>query len=202
MLYELYRNENVKSTPFEGVVLSSLQTCIAHFNPATNQVGEDNQYKAEFKLLTEFMTSVPKFAKSPVQQYIAEIEASKEPVENPIQDIKNYIQIHKEHMPRVAGPKGFALFGTLREQDDQEEQAPPETGIAPQQIMEDELQPHYFGPNFLRVLPEPEEEEPREDGEVDMLNDELDAIWLIPGVVPEPYWDITMCQNFSTPILK
>lgn len=131
VLYELYRNENVKSTPFEAVVLSSLQTCASHLNTTTNQVGEDNQYKAEFKLLIEFLTSVPKFAKIAVQQYITDVEASREPIENPIPDIKNYIQIHQQHMPLVQGPKGYALTGTLREQDDQEEQAPPESGIAP-----------------------------------------------------------------------
>ena len=53
----------VKSTPFEAVVLSSLQTCVQHINTATNQVGEENQLKAEFKLLTDFMISVPKIQK-------------------------------------------------------------------------------------------------------------------------------------------
>jgi hypothetical protein len=63
-LYELYRNDmTVKSTPFEAVVLSSLQTCVQHINTATNQVGEENQFKAEFKLLTDFMISVPRIQK-------------------------------------------------------------------------------------------------------------------------------------------
>lgn len=63
------------------------------------------------------------------------------------------------------------------------------------------MPPHYFAPNFLRPIPVEEEE--NEDGEeVDYLNDELDAIWLIPGMVPEPYWDYGMCSGFSTPILK
>jgi hypothetical protein len=62
--------------------------------------------------------------------------------------------------------------------------------------------PHYFGPNFLRPLPVEEEEEKhgRMDGnldggasEIDYLNDEMDAIWLIPGTLPEPFWDYTMC---------
>ena len=64
ILYELYRNDmTVKSTPFEAVVLSSLQTCVQHINTATNQVGEENQFKAEFKLLTDFMISVPRIQK-------------------------------------------------------------------------------------------------------------------------------------------
>jgi hypothetical protein len=68
ILYELYRNDmTVKSTPFEAVVLSSLQTCVQHINTATNQVGEENQLKAEFKLLTDFMISVPKIQKVQIQ---------------------------------------------------------------------------------------------------------------------------------------
>jgi hypothetical protein len=71
--------------------------------------------------------------------------------------------------------------------------------------------PHYFAPNFLRPLPVEEEEEKhgRMDGnidggasEIDYLNDEMDAIWLIPGTLPEPFWDYTMCQDFSTLTLR
>lgn len=29
-----------------------------------------------------------------------------------------------------------------------------------------------------------------------------DAYWLIPGVVPEPYWDINMGQDFNIAQLK
>lgn len=76
------------------MVLSSIQTCSQHINSSTNQVGEDNQFKAEFKLLTDFLVSVPKMSKQPVQQYIVEIEASKDPIENPISDIKNYFNLH------------------------------------------------------------------------------------------------------------
>lgn len=64
ILYELYHHEiSVKSTPFEAVVLSSIQTCIEHLNKSTNMVGEENQFKAEFKLLTEIMGSIPKISK-------------------------------------------------------------------------------------------------------------------------------------------
>jgi hypothetical protein len=66
ILYELYHHENVKSTPFEAVVLSSIQTCASHINPGTNQVGEENQFKAELKLLTDFLFSVPKIAKNTI----------------------------------------------------------------------------------------------------------------------------------------
>jgi hypothetical protein len=76
--------------------------------------------------------------------------------------------------------------------------APPESGIPPAAIVEEELPPHYFGPNFLRPIPEEE----RDGDDPDYLNDELDAIWLIPGMVPEPYWDYSMCSGFTTPSIK
>lgn len=54
----------------------------------------------------------------------------------------------------------------------------------------------------MRPLPVEEEEVRKPDGEIDYLNDELDAIWLIPGTLPEPYWDYTMGYNFNTAIVK
>lgn len=53
----------------------------------------------------------------------------------------------------------------------------------------EDLQPHYFPPNLLRPLPI-EETEP-----VDSCFDDLDLIWLQPGMLPEPYWDISMGQE-------
>ena len=67
--------------------------------------------------------------------------------------------------------------------------------------------PNYFAPNFLRPLPVEEEE--NEDGEsglmgegANLLSDEFDALWLVPGIIPEPYWDYSMCQNFNTATIK
>jgi hypothetical protein len=59
----------------------------------------------------------------------------------------------------------------------------------------------------LRPLPVEEEEEKYggimgEGSERDYLNDDLDAIWLIPGMLPEPYWDYTMCQDVSTATVR
>jgi hypothetical protein len=80
--------------------------------------------------------------------------------------------------------------------------------VLPSQIYEDELLPHFYIPNFLRPLPVEEEEERvmvgglLNEGERDFLKDELDAIWLIPGMLPEPYWDYTMCQDVSTATVR
>lgn len=78
-------------------------------------------------------------SKQPVQQYIAEVESNRDPIENPITDIKSYIQMHQLNQPKLTGPKAFSLTGTLREQDDSEEQSPPEVGISPSSILDDEL---------------------------------------------------------------
>jgi len=68
------------------------------------------------------------------------------------------------------------------------------------------LLPHYYAPNFLRPLPIEEEEEKREsaftEGEYDYLHDDLDAIWLIPGMLPEPIWEYSMCYDISTANLR
>jgi hypothetical protein len=45
----------------------------------------------------------------------------------------------------------------------------------------------------LRPLPEPEEEEDFEDEDLDFTGEATeDAYWLVPGIVPEPYWDLNM----------
>jgi hypothetical protein len=48
----------------------------------------------------------------------------------------------------------------------------------------------------------PVEEVEEAEGDDDMLTDELDAIWLIPGTLPEPCWEFSMCFNHSTSSIK
>lgn len=72
----------------------------------------------------------------------------------------------------------------------------PEFEISTDDLTEDELQPHFFTPDFLRPLPQPEGEDQIEEEDFD------EAFWLIPGMVPEPYWDINMGQEFNFAQLK
>lgn len=58
--------------------------------------------------------------------------------------------MHQQKMPQLTGIKAYALPATLRDQDDQEEYAPPENGITIEDLDMDELTPHYFYPNYLR----------------------------------------------------
>lgn len=44
---------------------------------------------------------------------------------------------------------------------------------------------------MLRPLPV-EEQEPEDSG-----FDDLDTFWLVPGMLPEPYWDFNMGMDFN-----
>jgi len=127
-----------------------------------------------------------------VNQYIQEIEASKDPIENPI-EINNYINSHMKRMPQITGPKAFALSGMLRDQDDHEELCPPDSGISPDQLSESELAYKHYIPNFLRPFPVEEIENEFE---------EMEPIWLVPGMMPEPYWDLNMGQELSFHMIR
>lgn len=73
----------------------------------------------------------------------------------------------------------------------------PNFEIQPDDLTDEELQPHFYTPDFLRPLPQPEGLDEIDD------NDEFDGgYWLIPGIVPEPYWDINMGQEFNIAQLK
>ena len=60
----------------------------------------------------------------------------------------------------------------------------------------DELAPHYFVPNFVRPLPEAEED-PDLDAPEGVLEHDIsdDAMFLIPGMLPEPYWDLNVAPD-------
>ena len=54
-------------------------------------------------------------SKQPVKDFIAEVESSKDPIENPIPDIKSYFSILDQSMPRMTGPKAYSLTGIIRD---------------------------------------------------------------------------------------
>lgn len=90
-----------------------------------------------------------------------------------------YIQNHQSAMPRISGLKGHAISGLLRDMPENdfgkanahgcEENTAyngmPEIGIdRPSELIQDELMPNYFVPNFVRPIPEidddPEDDDP------------------------------------------
>lgn len=56
-----------------------------------------------------------------------------------------------------------------------------------------ELEPYYFTPNFLRPLPEAEEDPEIETGTA--YDVACDALYLVPGMLPEPYWDFNLVSD-------
>ena len=91
-------------------------------------------------------------------------------------------------MPHFTGMKQFTVPSLVLDPYSEEEEAvPPPFGITVDQLKPEELEPRAFYPNFMRPFPEEEED------------DDLEPIWLVPGISPEPYWDYTMGlpYNFS-----
>ena len=72
----------------------------------------------------------------------------------------------------------------------------PEMPLEAEELTDEELEPTFFAPDFLRPLPVPECMGSQEEDDFE------DAYWLIPGIVPEPYWDINMGMEFNFAQLK
>eukprot|EP00353_Schmidingerella_taraikaensis_P005378 CAMPEP_0185571458 /NCGR_PEP_ID=MMETSP0434-20130131/3505_1 /TAXON_ID=626734 ORGANISM="Favella taraikaensis, Strain Fe Narragansett Bay" /NCGR_SAMPLE_ID=MMETSP0434 /ASSEMBLY_ACC=CAM_ASM_000379 /LENGTH=132 /DNA_ID=CAMNT_0028186905 /DNA_START=537 /DNA_END=936 /DNA_ORIENTATION=+ len=113
--------------------------------------------------------------------------------------------------PESDGLKAKALSGVLRdfpenefsrfEQHGIEENEAycglPEIGPITSRDMDiEELAPHFFVPNFVRPMPEAEED-PDLDAPEGVLEHDIadDSLFLIPGMLPEPYWDLNMSTD-------
>ena len=59
ILYKVYNNESFKVTPFESIVLSSINKCIQVLQTAPESV-EAFERRAEYQLLSDFVVSTPK----------------------------------------------------------------------------------------------------------------------------------------------
>mmetsp|Transcript_17824 Transcript_17824/g.24691 ORF Transcript_17824/g.24691 Transcript_17824/m.24691 type:complete len:317 (+) Transcript_17824:294-1244(+) len=159
-------------------------------NPADSD--EQKLYVAEYKLLTDFLVSVPKISKEIVETFIKNAES---PSTEEVPDIRNYISIHQKIMPKLTGYKAYAISSVLRNQSENiDRNIVPDVGITPDDLTEEELQPMYFVPNFIRPLPE---EEIDENANADEYEISQDAIYLVPGMLPEPYWDFNMGQELN-----
>ena len=81
-------------------------------------------------------------------------------------------------MPKISGLKGHAISGLLRDMPENEYgkdnmqgceentayNGVPEIGVVqPNELIEDEMLPNYFVPNFVRPIPEPEEGDDLDD---------------------------------------
>jgi len=73
----------------------------------------------------------------------------------------------------------------------------------------EEREPHYFVPNFLRPAPCAEfDPDLNDDPQVDYdslppADVSQDALYLVPGMLPEPYWDFNMvCDQYNYADMK
>ena len=86
ILYELYRNENVKTTPFYQLMLDLLSSTVL-------------THPAEKKLLTELVKSMPKFSKITPSQYIKALEEEESAWRSLELDLEPHRKAHSESMP-------------------------------------------------------------------------------------------------------
>ena len=120
-------------------------------------------------------------------------------------------------MPKIKGPKAYAISGVIRDMPEENSVGfcdfsestafggIPEKGISSaQELSDDELTQNYsFSPNFLRPSPDVIEEDNSfgVDLSVDVAQDVsifffltlfLQSLLIVPGMLPEPYWDFNM----------
>ena len=81
ILYKVYNNENFKVTPFESIVLSSINKCIQIIQTAPDSY-ETFERMAEYSLLSDFVVSTPKIGNKLVSEYIKNIEKEYAPNKN------------------------------------------------------------------------------------------------------------------------
>ena len=145
--------------------------------------------------MRDIVVNTSKVDKRKISEYIEECEQSSEPIDKV--DINLYLKKYQSNEPKLQGPENFALPATLRDQDDDEGLfLPPDKGITPELIQAEEIDPKHFYPNFIR--PQPVEEQDPEENEFN----ELEPIFMIPGVLPEPYWDYQMGCGYTFSSVK
>ena len=103
ILYEIYLNEKVKTTPFYQLVLDLLES-------------RETLHPAERRLLTDFLKSVPRIAKQTPIEYIQETE--KAPADPSQPDLEPYRKAHVANMPKTSLLQGASTISILRDQDD------------------------------------------------------------------------------------
>ena len=159
-------------------------------NPSS--IGPDAHFRAEYRLLTDFLVSVPRIKQEKVDQFIRNADCPP-----PIENLQNYIQSYQSTMPKITGLKGHAISGILRDVPENEYgkanmhgreentayNGVPEIGVVrPNELIQDEMLPHYFVPNFVRPIPEAEDDPELDDdldGTYDISQDVSRSLFLI-----------------------
>eukprot|EP00927_Polykrikos_kofoidii_P074884 TRINITY_DN7093_c0_g2_i1.p1 TRINITY_DN7093_c0_g2~~TRINITY_DN7093_c0_g2_i1.p1 ORF type:complete len:429 (+),score=82.11 TRINITY_DN7093_c0_g2_i1:89-1375(+) len=186
LLYEMYRNESLPTTPFVPIVLDTV---------------EKTSDLVERRFLLQFLTSPPKeLPKQSVRGFIASHDPSEMPT---IPDLDTFRRMHQESAPQVLRGAALGVRPCVRDTSDDAYWAPrprdaevemnwtygrdsDTAGAALLDIHPEELSLLSLEPAWSR--PVPPVLEPAAD----------EMFWLnVPYLLSEPMWDYTMCADTS-----
>jgi hypothetical protein len=108
IMYKLYHNENVTTTYAEGIVLKTIQRLKSSLQSV------DVNFKAEQSLLNDILHFIPKVGSKKVREFIEESESMGDQLKE-LHDINQYLRQYQEKMPILNGVEKFAVPGTLRD---------------------------------------------------------------------------------------
>jgi len=176
LLYDIYRNETLPTTPFVPIVLETV---------------EQTRDTVERKFLLQFLTSPPKeLPKQSVRDFLA----SHDPAEVPtIPDLDAFRRMHQEGAPHVSSGAAVGIRPNVRDNSDETWWVPPEVdGLQDEgdakslALTPEELTLLSYEPAWCRPAP------PLLESTVD------EPFWLnVPHILSEPVWDYTMCADTS-----
>ncbi len=140
ILYEIYLNENVKTTPFYKLVLDLLAR-------------PEALHPAERKLLIGLIKSVPRIAKQTPMQYVKEAES--EPPPRLDVDLEPYRKSQTENMPKTTLLEAASISPVVK--DAEEKFLPALKSEALPVLDPEEMLFSELAPELLRPTPTPDE---------------------------------------------
>jgi len=177
LLYDIYKNETLPTTPFVPIVLETVE-----------RTGD----LVERKFLLQFLTSPPKeLPKQSVRDFLASHSQSEVPA---IPDLDTFRRMHHEGAPQVHQTAASGIRPVIRDRSEEAQWAQLKSDAASEGegnnaelgLNPDELTLLGLEPAWSR--PVPPVLEPGTD----------EVFWLSPPyVLCEPMWDYTMCADTS-----
>lgn len=174
LLYDIYRNETLSTTPFVPIVLETVE-----------QTGD----VVERKFLLQFLTSPPKeLPKQSVRDFLSSFDPSEVPT---LPDLDAFRRMHQEGAPQVQSMAAMGVRPCVRDRSEEAfwaqasgaVEAGEETGL---DLNPEELTLLSLEPAWARPVPP-------------LLEPAVDEVfWLhVPHLLCEPLWDYTMCGDTS-----
>jgi len=178
LLYDIYRNETLPTTPFVPIVLDTV---------------EQTKDAVERNFLLQFLTSPPKELP---KQSIRDLLASHDPTDVPaIPDLDAFRRMHQEGAPQVSAGASTGMRPTIRDRSGEAHWVQPVVSDDVEQgdgdaarldLTPEELTLLPYEPAWCRPVPPV----------LEAAADEL--FWLnAPHILCEPMWDYTMCADTS-----